>query len=429
MKRLFSFFTTSFGILSILLLALGCSEEEPAYPELKILNSLPSNIAYGDTLILQFEAEPINQYRINILQGDRVVGSQFRPLYREGNFFEAEVMFNDRYLASGNYDLRITAYNQGQYQSNFHPFRYAELEAEQKGFALLSDQSLEFLDADGIKLREFSVNQSFDRVKVSARDSLIYLISLADNGIEVRHLRDFSEVSFMPAPLGANQNSFTDVLKRDRNFYLLQRNGYIQKVGEGSIQSSRFIGVNGQQYYARTAAWFDEQLAVFSAFGDGSNAQLEVYSSNLLGQLYTYPLVGSSPLLAALNEDELALLIRKPGAGVWELNRYRKSDQTYTNLETFTDEALYDAAAIAPSELVFSSASGLYRYSSLGGGNAQLVDPRHFENFQISKINGALYLQNGNLIQRLLLNNNLQFAASSSKLLKDYEILCLRHLN
>lgn len=423
MKRLFSFFTTSFGILSILLLALGCSEEEPAYPELKILNTLPANIAYGDTLIIQFEAEPISQYRINLLQGERVMGSQFRPLYRDGNFFEAEVIFDDRYLSSGTYDLRITAYNQGQFLSRFHPFRYTELAAEQRGFALLSDQSLEILNADGIKLREFSLNQSFDRVKVSARDSLIYLISLADNGIEVRHLRDFSEVSFLPAPLGANQNSFADVLKRDRNFYLLQRNGYILEIGEGLIQSSRFIGVSGQQYYARTAAWFDEQLAVFSAFGDGSNAQLEVYSSNLLGQLYTYPLVGSSPRLAALNEDELAILIRKPGDGIWELNRYRKSDQAYTTLESFTDEALYDAAAIAPSDLVYGTASGLYRYSSLGGGNAQLVDPRRFENFQISKINGAFYLQNGNLVQRLLLNNNLQFAASSSKLLKDYEIL------
>jgi len=422
-KRLFSFFTTSFGILSILLLALGCSEEEPAYPELKILNTLPANIAYGDTLIIQFEAEPISQYRINLLQGERVMGSQFRPLYRDGDFFEAEVIFDDRYLGSGTYDLRITAYNQGQFLSSFHPFRYTELAAEQRGFALLSDQSLEILNADGIKLREFSLNQSFDRVKVSARDSLIYLISLADNGIEVRHLRDFSEVSFIPAPLGANQNSFTEVLKRDRNFYLLQRNGYIQEIGEGLIQSSRFIGVSGQQYYARTAAWFDEQLAVFSAFGDGSNAQLEVYSSNLLGQLYTYPLVGSSPRLAALNKDELAILIRKPGDGIWELSRYRKSDQAYTTLDSFADEALYDAAAIAPSDLVYSTASGLYRYSSLGGGNAQLVDPRRFENFQISKINGAFYLQNGNLIQRLLLNNNLQFAASSSKLLKDYEIL------
>jgi len=422
-KRLFSFFTTSFGILSILLLALGCSEEEPAYPELKILNTLPANIAYGDTLIIQFEAEPISQYRINLLQGDRVMGSQFRPLYRDGSFFEAEVIFDDRYLSSGTYDLRITAYNQGQFLSSFHPFRYTELAAEQRGFALLSDQSLEILDADGIKLREFSLNQSFDRVKVSARDSLIYLISLEDNGIEVRHLRDFSEVSFLPAPLGANQKSFTEVLKRDRNFYLLQRNGYIQEIGEGLVQSSHFIGVSGQQYYARTAAWFDEQLAVFSAFGDGSNAQLEVYSSNLLGQLYTYPLVGSSPRLAALNEDELAILIRKPGDGIWELSRYRKSDQAYTTLESFTDEALYDAAAIAPSDLVYSTASGLYRYSSLGGGNAQLLDPRRFENFQISKINGAFYLQNGNLVQRLLLNNNLQFAASSSKLLKDYEIL------
>ncbi|WP_421750232.1 hypothetical protein [Croceimicrobium sp.] len=423
MKRLFSFFTTSFGILSILLLALGCSEEEPAYPELKILNSLPSNIAFGDTLIIQFEAEPITQYRINILEGDKVLSSQFRPLYRDGNFFEAEVIFKDRYLSSGNYDLRLRAYNEGQFLSNFHSFRYTELPAEQTGFALLNDQSLVFLDVNGLKVREYNLNQSFDRLKISPRDSLIYLISLQDNGIEVRHLRDFSEVGFMPAPLGANQISFTDVLKVDDDFYLLQRNGYIQKIGEGTIQGSRFIGLSGQQYYARTATWFDEQLAVFSAFGDGSSAQLEVYSSNLLGQLYTYPLVGNSPRLAALNQDELAILIRKPGGGIWELNRYRKSDQSYTNLETFTDETLYDAAAIAPSDLVYSTASGLYRYSSMGGGNAQFIDPRSFDNFQISKTNGAFYLQNGNLVQRLLLNNNLQFAASSSKLLKDYEIL------
>ncbi len=406
----------------MLLFLVSCETEEEAVPELKILNNLPAQISYGDTLIIQFEAQSINSYRINIMKGNLILGNSFRALYRDEDFFEAQVIFNDRYLEDGNYQLRLSVQNQSKGNSSFHAFAYNGLNLEGRGMALLGNQKLYFFDEQGQTSREYPVNGNFDLLKISARDSLIYLASLGDDGIEVRNLKDFSLITRIPAPLGAGQQSYSSFVKTENGFYLLRKDGFIKYLESGTFQASQDFNRQGPNYFAQTGAIINKQLAVILAYPDQTSSEVHYLNSSLFSR-YSRALVGSKHQIAALDDEALALVYLKADASKWTIDRYRGSTQDYGNRGEFSADSLYGVAAISASEIAYSTNQGLYRYDLDQGVSPFLIDNGQFSNFQKRRTDQAIFIQNGSLVQTLLLNNNLQFAASINEPLLDYEIL------
>jgi len=406
----------------MLLFLVSCETEEAPVPQLKILNNLPAQISYGDTLIIQFEAQSINSYRIHIMKGNLILGNSFRALYRDEDFFEAQVIFNDRYLEDGNYQLRLSVQNQSEGNSSFHAFAYNGLNLENRGMALLANQKLYFFDEQGQTSREYPVNGNFDLLKISARDSLIYLASLGDDGIEVRHLKDFSLITRIPAPLGAGQQSYSSFVKTENGFYLLRKDGFIKHLESGTFQTSQDFNRQGPNYYAQSGAIINEELAVIFAYPDQTSSEVHYLNESLFSR-YSRALVGSKHQIAALDDAALALIYLMPNGNKWAIDRYQGSSQDYGNRGDFNADSVFALTAISASEIVYSSNNGLFRFDLDQGGSSFLVDVAKYWNFQKRRTDQAIFMQKGNLVQRLLLNNNLQFAASINEPLLDYEIL------
>jgi hypothetical protein len=400
----------------------ACEEEEIVYPEIDALQGNKAQVNYGDTLILTFEASEIDQYRINILQGSRVIPTEFNPIFREGDYFEAELIFTDRYLESGSYDLRIQVFKNGVGNSLIRPFTYSGLSLQQTGIALLSNQALEFWDNAGNLSRSFPLNKRFDVLKIDPRDSLIYLASLQDEGVEIRHLKDFRLVASIPPPLGANRKSYSTTLKTEHGLYLFQMDGNTLYLESGIVDASAFHGQSGQVYFSREACLVDQNPATISAFADGSSAQATIYNQALF-ELYARPLQGLYPQMTALSEDELAIILYQANTGIWTLNYWDVSAGLFGAEKTFIADSVFDIVHFNGNEVIYATSEGLQRYAFFNNLNTITIDPSKFENFQKRKTDQALFLQKGNIVQQLLLNNNLQFAASSTNRLLDYEIL------
>lgn len=400
---------------------MGCEEEDADFPQVQILDGLPTTWSYGDTVIIRFRAEPVSRYRISILQGNIVRSNTFLPLFRDGNEFEALVIMNQPYLEDGQYDLRIQAFNGDVGSSAFHSFSYDGLDLQQSGWAFLSPGKLIFQNVQGQVEREYPLSRSFDRVKISARDSLIYLISYGDGGLEIRDLKNFDLIASISAPLGAGVDSYTRAIKDGEAVFLLQKDGFIQKLESGGIQATANPPNTGTAYFARTATSRNGDLAAIFAFADGSNPELSYLASNLFPQ-YSRPLNGQGHLICSL-EDELWALIYHNGASSWSIDRFNGANQAYSPRGSIAVDSVFALRSFASNNVVFATDQGLYSYSLDQINNPQLIDPGRFLNFQTRRTDDAFILQKGNLIQVLLLNNNLQFAAAITEPLIDYEIL------
>jgi len=400
---------------------MACKEDEVQYPSFEWVQGPPRQISYQDTVILKFKASPINRYRISLLDGARVIPVQSRPLFSQDDYFEAEVIFTDRYLESDNLDIRIQVYNGGTFNSEISAFNYLGLELEQRGIALLNDMEIEFWDMAGNLDRSYPLSKSFDVLKIDPRDSLIYLVSLADEGVEVRQLGDFQLVNTIPAPLGLNRNSYSTYLKSEFGLYLFDFGGNVQYFESGSVAASGFYGEQGQVNYIRDANLVDGSIAAIKAFGDYSSPEILILNRNLFLE-QSRAISGSRIRIAALNEDELAL-ITSDGMGEWDIDKWEIGSSNYGTFKTFNTDSILDFEAINSSEILFSNTYGLYRYDFTPNGGAFPIATGRYRNFQIRKTDGRLFVQKGNLIQSFLLDNNLQFAASTSNTLIDYEIL------
>lgn len=416
-----SIFRASFLSLFLALILTACEQDEAPYPSVKIIGQLAGRIQYGDTLRIEFEASPINRYRLHILKGNQIVASSFRVINKENDRYEVEMLFDDRYLEDGAYDLRISVENEDKGNSTFHSFTYDGLDLQWQGFAMLSNQKLVFVNDQGFTEREFLLNTPFDRLKISTKDSLIYLASLGDGGIEVRHLRDFQLLQSFSAPLGANLQSYRDFVKSEEGIYLLQNDGFIRNLEGGSLVANQSFNRQGQSYTARRGASLSEGLACIFAYNDGSSPEVHYLNQNLFS-LYSRALSGTRHRLCALDQERLAIVYQKAN-GQWSIDRFKGSTQDYSVLQSFSADSVFDLHSFAIDEIIYSTNTGLYRYHLNATIAPQFIQSGSFHNFQIRATDQTLFLQKGNLIQALLLNNNLQFAASINEPLLDYEIL------
>lgn len=403
-----------------LLLALiaSCSKVEEPFPEVSFTYVDGRVINYGDTLRLGFESTNASSYKLSLVQGARLFTVSQRQVFREGNTFDLELIFNDPYLESGNYELRLQVENSEKGASAFSSIRYIGLALAQEGFALLGERDLELID-NAQNRTLFPLLNPFDALKVSSRDSLIYLAAFADAQTEVRRLGDFQLVRTLPMVAPTGSRSYFDFIKSEQGLYLLRSDGGVDYLEEGTLQASTTLP-NGR--IARTGCILNAKLVTISYDAAGLNPQLKFYNANLNGSFQSYPLPGSNHIIFPLQSNqELALLLQRNAQ--WELHIYNSVNQTLSLEYIGNNQMPVAGSATAQSQvLMFSTDQELYRAFISGSNVPMVIQSGAYNNFQLSRFDQGLYLKKANTVFRLGLDNNLQFAASKFDVLQDYDI-------
>jgi hypothetical protein len=400
---------------------MACQTDEPQYPQLNSLQALGgSNWSYGDTLTLQFDAMPMQSYKLALLAGAELIPIKYRENYRSDDFIEVLVFWDNRYLENGRYDIRLQVFNDGVGASDFLSVNYSGLNLKQTGFALLGENFLEIQDTSGGIWAQYPLSKSFDCLMVSSQDSLLYLAAYANYAVEVRSLKDFSLQNTLPLPAANGSQAYHNFLKTERGLFLLQTDGGIVYVEQGGIKAS--TNVAGIDRSARQASAFNDKLAIISTDFTGGNPKLEIYNKNLNGLLQSYPLIGSNYRVFALNNTSLGLSYFNGVDHAFAV--YNVPNQQLTTSNLSLAQLVEEALAFNENSFVHADAQSLSRTTYLGSyQTTNIAQGPNYQNFQKNRVNEGFYLQNGNSIQRLLVNNNLQFAASYTNLLLDYEFL------
>jgi len=414
----------SFTYFLLALMMLACRKEEPVYPSLNLdRQGLSSSYRYKDTLRLNFRASNASSYQIRVLQGARVFPVAQRLIYQDGSDFEVELYFNDPYFPTGNYDLRIQAFNGENGVSTFFEFSYQELALGYRGYALLGATKLSIEDDNGVKT-DYPLNKAYDQVMVSSRDSLVYLAAYRDENLAVYDLKDLSFLSDFPLPAPVGSKSYHDFIKTDRGLFALQTDGDIKYYQGGTVLNAISVD-NGLGIQARTGAWLGNRLAAVLSTPSGANPELVVFNSDLNGILSSYPLNDPNADLVKLEEDVV---------GVFETINGQLRFSTYTISTGIFD--LEFSAAIGPVReacyantspdvdlLLFATDTNFYSYQLASLNPPSLDQNIAPKNFRFDRLAEVLFLQNGNFVQVYVSPGNLSFATSFSGSLKDFDIL------
>lgn len=414
----------SFSHFLFFLLLLGCTKEEPVYPDLELVRQgLSSSWAYQDTMYLNFTASQADRYQLRLLRGSEVLNLRQRLLFKEGNRYELEVIWDDPYLPSGAYDLRLQAFNGEEGVSTFFPINYTGLPLLQNGFALLGNTKVTLTDLNQNSI-DYPINQSYDQIMVSSRDSLVYLAAFADTKLAIHRLNDFNLISELPLPAPQGSVSYQDFVKTEQGLFLLQRDGDIKYLEGGQIQAAYNVA-NGQGESARTGAWLGANLAAVVADNSGANPRLSIFNTNLNAELATYPLNDPNAYLVRLALDRVGVFQRI--GGQLEFSSYDLLSNTF-NLEFSAGIDAVKEAALTETTggielLIFATESDLYYYALNTFGPPQMDLSGNYLNFRLARPNNELFLQNGNAVQNYGSPGNLIFGTNFLGSLQDFDIL------
>lgn len=136
----------SLFIYSLILIASGfvhsCKDENSTYPQVSISAPLSGgSYSFGDTIRVAFEVvNKQGQVSVDLMNGGTPVSIANKLVNEEGNHFEYELYFTDRYLPSGNYDIRVQAFNGNNSSSDFLEITYHELPLRMRGLVALSGE-------------------------------------------------------------------------------------------------------------------------------------------------------------------------------------------------------------------------------------------------------------------------------------------------
>lgn len=403
----------------VLVLICSCSKVEEPYPEVSFTYIEGGDYKYGDTIRLGFESTNNDSYTLSLLQGNTVITLPQREVFKEGNQVDLELVLNDRYLASGAYDLRLQVKNKDKGASTFSTIQYTGLLAAQLGFALLGQQDVELIDTNQNRI-SFPLSASFDHIKVSSRDSLVYLVAFANEGAEVRRLGDFELIRKLPLVAPTGSRSYHQFVKSEQGLFLLRTDGGIDFLEEGSLQAATALPIGRA---ARQGCILNSKLVAVTYDQAGLNAQMEFFNSDLNGSFQSYPLPGANHVIFPLHGNTgLAVLLRRNSN--WELHFYNTLSQSLSLEYIGNDQIPLAGSATAQSQLImFSTDQDLYRVFIGGSSVPMTIQGGLHQQFALSTTDQGLYLQKAKTVYRLNLDNNLQFAASKFDVLQDYDIL------
>ena len=320
---------------SLLLLATVSSiscEKEDQRPDIEIISPENGrNVRYNDTLEVEVEASDFtSDFRLSLLDGASPVGINYRKVFEDGDRHVFDIYFRDRYLPSGEYDLRVTAVNGDASKSAFRKLQYRELPLRLLGVALQDGGSIDYIDSAGNR-QAVTGFAGLQNMLYSGRLQALGALDSDGSRLELYDVREQQQVG----SYSASSLPFRFLKVFRDNFYLFRSDGEILAVDLNSVKRRYRLPDN---FNAENAAFSDDWLLV-SAYRDGSD----------LRELFTFKLGTSTHVqrqaqrrepvfMAGWQEDEFALA-EADGQGGVQISSYNPSNLTTTKVANLENES------------------------------------------------------------------------------------------
>jgi hypothetical protein len=313
---------------SLLCILFGCREEK-VYPTIEFAENNPERLVFNDTIEIVFNVRNYTgNVQVAVLDEEGLLPFNVGRLREQEGTFTYEVYTSNRYIASGEYSIRVRASSKNAESSAYAPLDFTGLEKRLLGYACADAAGTVLVSDTNLVFDVFTAYPGCRKLAYNPQLERLFL------------LKDFDELQATSLPNGANASFRNEVAAVDRGFqqlvqeelstYLLSRDGYIDVLRASGQQSRRFRVAHGEYAFALSV----EEAGVFCLtdfVSNGSLLQNLLFINTTSGNIQrSYALPGRPLALAALGSQQCVVLCEENGKSV--LYRFRGSDNTLTKI-------------------------------------------------------------------------------------------------
>ncbi len=255
-------------IATVTILQLSCKEEK-VYPKVDILSPDQGHYRYGDTILVRATASEVNgNVSVSVLKGASIVNLPSSLVYQDGDEYEFEIYFDDKYLESGEYDIRVRAFNEGNGTSKFVKVFLEELEKRVRGVVALSVNwnTATLLKRDSASaITSLSLEGDYHYLSFSGRFDQIVVAPREEGELTSFSFNDLSENYTIPLFTSSGIRLYDGLI--DINGYpnVLTSDGRIKSYGEqGNQIKSNLVDDLPALDAGRELDFYGDKIAVLS---------------------------------------------------------------------------------------------------------------------------------------------------------------------
>ena len=394
-----------------LLLLLGlllsqCQEEERVFPEVQILApGAASSYQFGDTLIMEFSAQPAQKVRYSLTSADQSYLLKGFLIDQVGNTYTVAFYLNEPYMPNGKYELKATADYKDESTSDFRTINYRELPLETKGYVAVGGGNLHKVDSVG-NLSTVAIGTNYNWVEVLPSAQELFVAGASTPNLQVRRLQNLTSKFTVAGPNPPGAPQFYQLLTHNQAVFTLRADGFITSyTGDNNLGVSYEL----QESFPLQATFLRDQMVVALRKGLGSNLnELHLLNERFLGSAQTYFIGDANYQLTPIGQSLNQIALFKLGDS-FELQTLNFNTQTATTRFIEPQVQFYDCKTLPNGDVIYSTQNGTFIYNIDLGLNPNKVLTFGAQDIEINKVTGAVLLLNNGLIQQLAPNGNLVY--------------------
>ncbi len=353
-------------IYVLLFLTYSCKREAVVFPVVEILQPTEMPVMeYGDTLEIVVKtrrADPGIQLRV--LDGTRPLPFGLRLTDQSADTYRYELYYNNRYLQSGTYDIKVTAYNQNQEAHDYLQLKVLELTKVAVGVLILSEEAgesiLTLVDSGGQESR-VATGGSYDFLAVNANQQMALLAAGYDAPLKGYDLFPLGERFEQPLPAAPAAEQYSGAFSGPDYSYVLEAAGQLKGFSSSGSVTASFSLPQGQK--PLDACWFaDGVLLASQVLGVAAYRLFLLEPTN--GYEIKMATVPARPVVVkAVDKDEALVLTRNANSS--EIYLYNLQSNQLSRRGTVSGELPQDLELISANLAIFSTDQNIYSLNLL----------------------------------------------------------------
>jgi hypothetical protein len=388
-----------------------CKEPAEVYPQVNITSPVAGQaFNFGDTLVCEFTAAPAERVRFFLLSSEGASVAKGFLINRVADSYTVGFYLNNPYLPAGNYELKVSADNGTLNRSDFKKIRYQELALAQQGFVALGGGNLYHIDSVG-QVRSQTVNSAYRWVEVLAAEREIFLAGPTSTDLKILDLNTLGPKFSIAGPNPPGAPQFNQILNYNRAVYTLRADGFLNSyLGSNQVGISYDFG----NAVPTQASPIGGQIAVTVRESEGSNRyQLQIFNPEFLGPAQSYFLSNARFKLTAIGPMASSVAIFKINNG-FQLQTINLNSQAATTRLIENASEVFDCETLPNGDIIYSTPQGTFIYNLSMGARPNQVLNFAVQDLEVSQVNGAIYVLNNGIIQRLKADGTLVYTAAAS---------------
>ena len=415
-----------FLLITSVCLAVSCKKKNETVPTINILSiSQNERFDFGDTLVVKFKiTDRDGPVLVTVVDGEQNTGLSSELYTSSGNHYTYRVFINDRYMLSGTYHLKVTAFNGENRNSAFEKVWINELPKYIRGLSFLakdnSQTTLYKLDSIGQLTSSGLPPYQYQVVESNSRNGQFTVIPETTGSIETY---DFGTLML------DNSQTINPLFGVEyENFYLQGNDNYlflkdkrIMRLGNGgSSPSLRLMLPNG---FAPEVAAFSEDNILIGATRNLGNKLHELFLIRRENDfiLRQSPIPEKAEAIDYAGNNIYFFIFKRDTHTI--VAEFNSSTLAVTERFTINYTEPRDIK-VTPSLVYVSTTHNTYTFNPNGLGQLNHLFTFGANTFQYDDVNNEIYYSNNtNIFKSAIGSSQNQYVAASPVYISDFTIV------